>query len=226
MSTRHRRVKPASRRARRACAMFGLKPEVVERSLVRSCRSAASELDRLLEPGGIALVTGPSGSGKSTILRLLRERLTGAGRSVIVPDPSAIPDAALVDQFDRPLGATLKLLARAGLADASVFASHSSQLSDGQRWRLALAHAMAEAERPEAALGATLILDEFASTLDRLSARCLSRAMTRWVRASGRIRAVCATAHDDLLPWLCPSVLVHQPLNAAAQLELDPRRQP
>ncbi len=222
MPTRHRRIKPISRRARRACAMFGLQPAVVERTLVQGCDSAATELDRSLAPGGVALLTGPSGSGKSTILRLLATRLKAGSRRIILPAPDPLPERSLVDQFARPLPATLRLLARAGLADAAIFALRPSQLSDGQRWRLRLALAMAEAERPDAALGSTLILDEFASTLDRLSARCLARALSRWVRASGLVRAVCATAHDDLFEPLAPTVLVRQPLNAPAEVRLTP----
>jgi ABC-type ATPase with predicted acetyltransferase domain len=145
---------------------------------------------------------------------------------VIVPDRSLLPDRALVDLFGRPLAATLRLLARAGLADAHLFSLRPAQLSDGQRWRLALALSMAEADRPDAGLGATLILDEFASTLDRLSARCLCSALSRWIRASGRVRVVCATAHDDLLPWLEPTLLVRQPLNAEAQIEPSARGRP
>jgi ABC-type ATPase with predicted acetyltransferase domain len=152
--------------------------------------------------------------------------MEAAGRRVIEPDLARLPELALVDLFDRPLGATLRLLARAGLADASLFALHPAQLSDGQRWRLAFALASDRAERPDAGLGATLILDEFASTLDRLSARCLAQALHRWVRASGRIRVVCATAHDDLLAWLAPTLLVRQPLNAGAQFDRAPRGRP
>lgn len=226
MPTRHLRGKPVSRRVRRACAMFGLRPEVVGRTLVRGCEEAASELDRCLAPGHIALVTGPSGSGKSTILRLIGARLLAANRRVIVPAPESLADAPIVDQFDAPLNTTLRLLARAGLADATIFALTPSQLSDGQRWRLTLALAMAAAERPDAGLGATLILDEFASTLDRLSARCIALALGRWGRARPAVRIVCATAHDDLTEALAPSVLVRQPLNAAAEFHLAPGRRP
>jgi uncharacterized protein len=220
MPTRHRRRPPISHRARRACAMFGLQPEVVGRTIVAGCRAAAAEVDRDLRPGQIALVTGPSGSGKSTILRLLAAHLRESNQRVIVPpSPASLPDAALVDQFDQPLDTTLRLLARAGLADATVFALHPAELSDGQRWRLALAHAVAAGERDH---DSTIILDEFASTLDRLTARCISRTLARWVHASGRARAVCATAHDDLLDSLAPSLLVHQPLSASAEFHRAP----
>jgi ABC-type ATPase with predicted acetyltransferase domain len=219
MPTRHRRIRPISRRARRACAMFGLRPEVVGRILVRGCEAAAAEIDRALPPGGVALITGPSGSGKSTILRLLAERLAAADSPVIRP-PDNLPEVAVVDQFRRPLESTLRLLARAGLADAMAFALLPSQLSDGQRWRLRLALAMAEAEAKSRAsrTPATLIVDEFASTLDRLSARCIARVLGRWVGSSRRLRAICATAHDDLAAPLLPALLVHQPLSAPPEI--------
>ena len=56
----------------------------------------------------------------------------------------------------------------------------------------------------------------FGSTLDPLSARCLSRVLGRSARAGFRI--VCATAHDDLAPWLIPAVIVRQPLHSEAQV--------
>lgn len=217
MPTRHFRNRPASRRVRRACAMFGTTPEVVSRTPVEGCGSAAAELDRVLKPGQSALVSGPSGSGKSTILRLLGEDLARRGRMVVRPPVVFAPGRAVVDQFRRPLPMTLRLLARAGLAEAAVFALMPEQLSEGQRWRLSLALAMATAEEAEPAAQPTLIVDEFASSLDRLSARCLSRALGKWVGAS-RVRAVCATAHDDLLIHLRPAVLVRQPLSAPAEV--------
>ena len=122
-------------------------------------------------------MTGPTGSGKSTILRLLGEQLAARGDRAIVPTPCPPPERALVDQFRAPLNRTLRLLARVGLADAMLLGLRPAQLSEGQRWRLTLALAMEDAAGRGP--GATLILVEFASTLDRLSARCLARVLGR-----------------------------------------------
>lgn len=52
----------------------------------------------------------------------------------------------------------------------------------------------------------TIIIDEFASTLDRPTAAGLCRTLRRWASESG-VRVVCITAHDDVLEWLGPRVL-------------------
>ncbi len=115
--------------------------------------------------------------------------------------------------------AGMRLLAGAGLADAWVMLSRARRLSAGEAWRLALARAMGKAERTQHAAGTsavaepstrharTLLIDEFASVLDRHTASVLARLVRRWARASG-VRVICATAHDDVLEPLGPDAIV------------------
>lgn len=208
-----------SQRALRAAAIFGLSPADVARSR-RPAIDAAAELDRSLRPGELGLIVGPSGGGKSSIAREMAALIWDRQGEVvlvegadIVKKRAARRKVAVVDLFRSPLTHTLTLLARAGLAEASLFAAAVDDLSDGQRARLAMAVAMEEVERCAGA--ATLILDEFASTLDRTTAAALSRTLRRWA-STQPCRVVCATAHDDLLESLAPDVLVEQPLNAPA----------
>lgn len=174
-----------------------------------------------LLPRQIIFVTGSSGSGKSTILRLIREQIEQNDLAHVwsfdqLPD---IPDRPLVDCFpQRPLEQTLRLLSLAGLNDAFVMLRKPSELSDGQRYRLRLAQAMAMTEadvlpsRPK-----VILADEFCATLDRVTARTLARNVRRWVN-SVNVCFVAATTHDDLLEDLDPDVLIDKHLGESLEL--------
>lgn len=206
-----------SARADWACALFGIEARRARSSAkVRAEAARAAEaIDRLLRPGEIALVTGPSGAGKSTVLHLLQRRLE-ARRERVVRTPARLPGKAVVDLFRTPVEETLRLLALAGLAEATVFARRPDELSDGQRFRLRLAVMMARAaSRGSPAL---VLMDEFASTLDRTTARCVARTFWRWVSRNGSVRAVCATAHHDIMEPLSPAVLAYVPLGGEARV--------
>lgn len=179
----------------RACAAFGLGVErVPARGRVPGAERAARAIDRLLRPGEIALVAGPSGCGKSTVLRALarrwRAREVAVGRS----------RRAIIDAIPGGPARAMRTLAMAGLGDALLLPRRPGELSEGERWRFALARAMSRRGRP-------LVLDEFASVLDRATARSVSRTLSRWARREGRVRVACATAHDDVERWLAPEVV-------------------
>jgi len=174
-----------------------------------------------LSPSQIIFVTGASGSGKSTILRLIHEQLD--------PNPDAhvlgfdtlpeLQDRPLVDVFPRRrLNQTLKLLSLSGLNDAFVMLRKPSQLSDGQRYRLRLAQAMAMIESDVVPSRLKVILaDEFCSTLDRVTAKVLARNVRKWVSRSGAC-FVAATTHDDLLEPLAPDTLIEKHLGESLDL--------
>lgn len=189
---------------------------------VPRARDTALALDQLLMPGEIALIAGPSGAGKSTILRHLVRELRARGNRPIVIDPARLPRHApsprVIDSLDAPLTTALSLLASCGLADAAALERPVHQLSTGQRWRLSLARGMLRLR----ARHATLIADEFASMLDPTTARCLCTALSRWVSCRA-VRAVCVSHDESLVPWLAPSVIIHQPLGAPASIRTPGR---
>jgi ABC-type ATPase with predicted acetyltransferase domain len=211
-----------SRRALRASALFGTLHTPAPDPLARA-HEAALLLDARLRPGEIALIVGPSGGGKSCTGRALVRHLWSSGLPATLVAGDAIIRAraarrrvAVVDLFRSPLEDALGLLARAGLAEAALLARPWDELSEGQRARLAIALGMEEAQQP-GPNPATLIFDEFASTLDRTTAAAIARTVRRWA-VQRSVRIVCITAHDDVLEWLAPTVVLEQPLSGPATI--------
>jgi ABC-type lipoprotein export system ATPase subunit len=148
-------------------------------------------------------VTGPSGGGKSTLLRALAKAL----RAGFGPPRRLRADVAAVDAVRRG-GAWL---ARAGLAESAAMIASARELSEGQRHRLLIARLMDRRSR-------VVIIDEFASTLDRPTAMGVAMGMRRWAHAAGKV-VVCATAHDDVERWLDADLRVRVPL--AGEIEIE-----
>lgn len=218
-------VRP-SVRLLRACAAFGLAvTRTRRRGISPDHRADARDLLAALQPGQIALVTGPSGSGKSSVLRALSlpergDRGAGSVRADTTrpPRPRAPTQSThfrgtLLDAMPGHTADALSALARAGLTDALLLARTPKELSDGERARFTIALALAHAQP-----GDTLIFDEFLSTLDRTTARNVALSLRRWMDRAGaaqNLRLIVATAHDDILDWLAPEVLLVRQLGHA-----------
>lgn len=203
----------------RACAMFGLRLKPGAARAVRM-RAEAEELLAALRGGDIGLIVGPSGAGKSTLLRAVERRAARArGERACVIRARAVEGDGACSALEaiarvRPPGGlrgALACLAAAGLADALVLPRVVGELSEGQRARLAIAVAIARAERAiERGCDVLVMADEFASTLDRASAMSLCITLTRWVRRHvqrGRVRLLVASGHEDVRRWLDADVV-------------------
>jgi hypothetical protein len=157
--------------------------------------------------GTVVLVAGPSGAGKSTLLQRYR-RQPVAGRRLIDLARIRLPERAVIELFPRlSIEAALGVLSRVGLAEAHTYLLPPSKLSDGQRWRLRLAVAVA---RCEAWPGRKFVIvaDEFAALLDRVTAWIVARALRKAVDRLGNACAVVATSHEDLEGPLSADVVV------------------
>ena len=165
------------------------------------------ELARQLTPGTITLITGPSGSGKTTLLRALESNML---LPVVDLDAIHLPGARVIDCLDPlPVEDALEWLARFGLGEVWCYLSPAARLSAGQRFRLRLAIAVHRATQIAPRQGGAIVLaDEFANSLDRVTARLVSRNLRRALTGSP-IVAILATAHEDLEPALAPDAIIH-----------------
>lgn len=199
-----------SRRVMDVAGMFGIAiDEDSEQCLHESTRVPLPER-------GTVYITGPSGGGKSTLLYGIEAACRRAGIGVInVADLPMDCDSALVDGLGGSLEEVCAMLARAGLGEARSMISRPYQLSAGQRARWAFANAIAWARiapRPT-----VILVDEFASALDRITAGVLARNGRRIANDLG-VTLVAATAHDDLVDALWPEVLIHVDLGGVIEV--------
>lgn len=168
--------------------MVAIYPIALSAAEVRkSGKRLLGPIDLTLPPEGFTIVLGPNGAGKSTLLKTLHgmERLRKGTREWALPQAVALPRQAYVFQtpvimrrsvlenvsFPLILRGTAKQEAKAaaqhwlsvvGLSDAA--AQRASDLSGGERQKMALARAMIT--KPE-----VLLLDEPCANLDGRATR-------------------------------------------------------
>lgn len=206
-----------SERADEVRAIFGLhrrRTEQLERNRHdRAAWAATAILDRLA-PGGAALITGPSGGGKSTILRALTDRAWDRDLRIIrVRSARPRSERPPVSLLGASVDEAMAILAGAGLADARLATTPARLLSDGESARFALARAMDGALRSPG----LIVADEFCAALDGPTAMGVARSFTRWLQRTN-LRAVVATARDEMIDWLSPELICWQGLDERALL--------
>ncbi|MFO0972996.1 MAG: hypothetical protein U1A27_06105 [Phycisphaerae bacterium] len=157
-----------------------------------------------LGPGRIVALAGPSGSGKSAILRDIASQCVGA-RVVSGGEPAG--SAAVVDGIGPGggLAEALAVLTACGLCEPRLWTRRATALSDGERFRAALAQRIAEAlaarTRPP------IVCDEFGAVLHRRLALAIAFNLRKLVSRMG-LTLIVATAHDDVLAELQPDTVV------------------
>jgi len=157
-----------------------------------------------IAPTDIVYITGDSGSGKSVLLKALEKDIRqDMGLTCInVANIKPKPNKPLIETIGKTLEEGLELLSRVGLNDAFLFLRTYKQLSDGQKYRYKIAK-MIESKAQ------FWIMDEFAATLDRDTAKIVAFNMQKLARRLGKA-VIAATTHTDLFEDLNPSVHIHK----------------
>lgn len=154
---------------------------------------------------GLTFITGVSGSGKSTLLRLISEQLPQARSPVRVENPYV----SIVDLLAADLPETIRWLGQFGLGEARLMTNQYRYLSDGQKERLRLALLLQH--KP-----ACIIIDEFLSILDRLTAKIVAFNLQKILRQEN-ITAYIASSHDDLIESLAPDHVIRLELDGSSK---------
>jgi GNAT superfamily N-acetyltransferase len=187
----------------RAAAMFGLSlgNRAPSRRVPRGALGAVLESPA----GSVVLLSGASGSGKSCLLDAVRTRL---GVRAVCPTTRVSSAIAVIDAVARVgVRDPWAVLSACGLAEAALAVRPVGSLSEGERARLDLATALARTER-RGDRETWVLLDEFASVLDRVTAAGVAATVRRWARRDGRVRVVAATAHADMARLLGPDRII------------------
>lgn len=138
----------------------------------------------------IVYITGESGCGKTTLMKEL-----GYDEN----EPILIPDKPLF-LWDSDENKTLQLLSFVGLGEATLFMQKYENLSDSQKFRAKIfLHLLSDKKR--------IFIDEFLSTLDRMTAKpvayCLQKAFRKFNK-----QVIVSTAHSDLFNYLQPDLYI------------------
>lgn len=172
------------------------------------------KLTLTIDPGDTVLLTGASGCGKSTLIKLLtrsrREirlqmRVAGSWESrldkVAVLSKRASNARPLIDQVGGSMHEAIRILNSVGLAEAHLYLKKPRQISEGQRYRFAAAR-LCDSGKP------VWVADEFASTLDPLTASIVAKGLRRMAFKSGATLVVAAAHTDHFLGSLLPNKLI------------------
>ena len=170
-----------------------------------------------IEPGDVALITGASGSGKSTIIRLLTSKRSSLKKEMEItgkiPDENIRNVAILNTDWDnsRPLIEQVKedgdikeaieILNLVGLSEAHLYIKRPDQISDGQRYRFAVAK-LCDSGKP------IWVADEFVSTLNPEMAAIVARGLRKVAYKYGATLILAAPHTHSFIGSLLPNKLI------------------
>ncbi|MDD3949193.1 MAG: hypothetical protein PHT43_06995 [Anaerolineaceae bacterium] len=163
-------------------------------------------------PKDVVYITGDSGSGKSVLLRAIKADL--GKEAVDLTEIVVDPDKPLIETVGKTVEEGLELLSKVGLNDAFLFLRTYGQLSDGQKYRYRIAKLIESGRQ-------WWLMDEFAATLDRDTAKIIAYNLQKMARQMGRA-VIAATTHGDLAEDLNPSVHVHKRFGQEIQIDYYP----
>ena len=169
-----------------------------------------------IEPGDVVLITGASGSGKSTIIRLLTSKLSSLKKEMEITGKIVknIRDVAilntnwdnsrpLIEQVkeDRNIKEAIEILNSVGLSEAHLYIKRPDQISDGQRYRFAVAK-LCDSGKP------IWIADEFVSTLNPEMAAIVAKGLRKVAYKNGATLILAAPHIHNFIGSLLPNKLI------------------
>lgn len=174
-----------------------------------------------VDPGDIVYVTGESGAGKSILLKAIARELSRHpefGGVIMDEEIEVDPGEILIHGVGVDAADAMRILSHVGLNEAYLFLRRYGELSDGQKYRYRLAKAFWSGRK-------TIIFDEFAATLDRVTARVVAYLVQKFCRKH-ELTFIAATTHEDLIEDLNPDLLIWKGFGAyvdVKKLKPEPR---
>lgn len=160
-------------------------------------------LELQIKKGDVVYITGQSGAGKSVLLRELQRQMSERGKQVVNLDSVDVSSGKpLIDAIGTSTNDAIATMSPPGIQDAYLYLREVHELSDGQRYRFRMAKAIESGAE-------VIVADEFLAVLDRVSAKSIAYALQKVARQSG-VTLLVATTHTDLVPDLCPDLVVNK----------------
>jgi len=170
----------------------------------RISSTGVTKLILSISPRELLYIWGPSGSGKTVLLETIQKRQKSASGTILIPRDARFaslsfdfPERPLARQFDLTFNETIYLLGQVGLAETNLFFKLPSQLSAGQRYRLALARLMT-------ARAPIWIIDEFCSILDDTTTKLISSKVGTLARTLGATCIIAGPRTEPVISSLGP----------------------
>ena len=208
VSAKYRSSNGITERSREVKDAFDVDARQIESPVLKN-------LSLSIEPGEVVLVTGASGSGKSTVLALLTREMMDLQQSMeitgkftgLAPQSTANlstnwdENLPLIDQVGGSVKDAIEILNSVGLAEAHLYVKRPSQISDGQRYRFAVA-SLCDSKK------AIWVADEFASSLDQLTAAIVAKGLRKRAYRFGATLVIAAPHVHNFVDSLMPNKLV------------------